>query len=38
MVNHMLEVKNHLKVVLKEQGWDDLASVNGERYKIVTLL
>ena len=26
MVNRMLEVKNHLKVVLEEQGWDDLAA------------
>ena len=26
MVNRMLQVKDHLKVVLEEQGWDDLAA------------
>ena len=26
MVNRMLEVRNHLKVVLEEQGWDDFAA------------
>ena len=39
MVNRMLEVKNHLKVVLEEQGWDDLAASEWKMLQsIVNLL
>ena len=39
MANRMLEVKNHLKVVLEEQGWDDLAASEWKMLQsIVNLL
>ena len=39
MLNRMLEVRSHLKVVLEEQGWDDLAASEWRMLQnIVTLL
>ena len=31
LINRLLEVREKLKVVLDELGWDDLAASSGER-------